>query len=571
MNNLNVEEYKYRISQVFLFKTIYINALIIKYLLYSKEMIGEGILSYCLYLRKSRTDKDFETGSIEETLARHEKILLEIAKKRNFSISKIYREVVSGETIVSRPKMKQLLFDVEKGLWDGVLVMEVERLARGDTIDQGIVAKTFKYSYTKIITPSKTYDPNNEFDEEYFEFGLFMSRREYKTINRRIQRGRVVSAKEGKFLGSVPPFGYDKVKIKGDKGYTLEINDNAKIVQLIFNLYVNGKEQENGYVKPYGLSLIAKELDCLEIQPLKSEKWNSSSIKTILTNPVYIGKIRWSWDKEIKVIENGIEKRVRKHNDDCIFVDGLHTAVISEDLFNKAQHKLKSKKIYPIASNKILKNPLAGIVYCGECGSLMTRTIRRSHNKNIKEYSLACPNIYCDNVSSRMDIIEKTVIDSAQNWLNMYQLNWEEKNEVKNNNDILLKEKLMKKILKEISIVDKQISKTYDLLERDIYSIDKFNERNKTLLYKKEKLEKNLSLLEKEIKNNNEKQHMKIEFIPNMKKLIDLYYSLEDIHEKNKLLKKVFEKIEYTKNERAAKNKINEALIYLKIFPKIPK
>jgi len=166
LNNLNVEEYKYRISQVFLFKTIYINALIIKYLLYSKEMIGEGILSYCLYLRKSRTDKDFETGSIEETLARHEKILLEIAKKRNFSISKIYREVVSGETIVSRPKMKQLLFDVEKGLWDGVLVMEVERLARGDTIDQGIVAKTFKYSYTKIITPSKTYDPNNEFDEE---------------------------------------------------------------------------------------------------------------------------------------------------------------------------------------------------------------------------------------------------------------------------------------------------------------------------------------------------------------------------------------------------------------------
>ena len=64
---------------------------------------------------------------------------------------------------------------------------------------------------------------------------------------------------------------------------------------------------------------------------------------------------------------------------------------------------------------------------------------------------------------------------------------------------------------------------------------------------------------------------MKIEFIPNMKKLIDLYYSLEDIHEKNKLLKKVFEKIEYTKNKRAAKNKINEALIYLKIFPKIPK
>ena len=46
------------------------------------------------------------------------------------------------------------------------------------------------------MTPAKIYDPNNEFDEEYFEFGLFMSRREYKTIKKRLQRGRVSSAKE---------------------------------------------------------------------------------------------------------------------------------------------------------------------------------------------------------------------------------------------------------------------------------------------------------------------------------------------------------------------------------------
>lgn len=63
------------------------------------------------------------------------------------------------------------------------------------------MSQTFKYSGTKIITPMKVYDPENEFDEEYFEFGLFMSRREYKTINRRLQRGRISSAKEGKFVG----------------------------------------------------------------------------------------------------------------------------------------------------------------------------------------------------------------------------------------------------------------------------------------------------------------------------------------------------------------------------------
>ena len=61
-----------------------------------------------------------------------------------------------------------------------------------------MVSNAFQYSGAKIITPQKIYDPNNEFDEEYFEFGLFMSRREYKTINRRLQRGREISTQEGK-------------------------------------------------------------------------------------------------------------------------------------------------------------------------------------------------------------------------------------------------------------------------------------------------------------------------------------------------------------------------------------
>jgi len=155
---------------------------------------------YAIYLRKSREDIESEKYGEGETLARHEKILTTLAKKRNLPIGKIYREVVSGETISERNEMQKLLKDVENEKWTGVLVVEVERLARGDTADQGRVAKAFKYAHTKIITPVKTYDPDNEFDEEYFEFGLFMSRREYKTINRRLQRGREISCQEGKFV-----------------------------------------------------------------------------------------------------------------------------------------------------------------------------------------------------------------------------------------------------------------------------------------------------------------------------------------------------------------------------------
>ena len=93
-------------------------------------------MAYCMYLRKSRKDEEAELRGEGETLKRHELILSELAKAKEIHVSQIYRELVSGDTIGSRPVMQRLLSDIESNVWDGVLVMEVERLARGDTIDQ---------------------------------------------------------------------------------------------------------------------------------------------------------------------------------------------------------------------------------------------------------------------------------------------------------------------------------------------------------------------------------------------------------------------------------------------------
>jgi len=201
-------------------------------------------LTTAMYLRKSRADLESEARGEADTLARHRAQLLEYAKRTGLCIGKIYEEVVSGETIAARPQMQRLLADVEAGSWQAVLVIEVPRLARGDTADQGIVANTFKYSGTLIVTPSKVYDPDDEADEEYFEFGLFMSRREYKMINRRLKAGRQASMREGKYIGSVPPYGYQIVKLKGEKGNTLEpIPEQAEVVQRIFAEFLAGKLQ----------------------------------------------------------------------------------------------------------------------------------------------------------------------------------------------------------------------------------------------------------------------------------------------------------------------------------------
>ena len=84
-----------------------------------------------VYLRKSRADLDDESRGHSDTLERHQKALLELANRLHVAIGKIYPEVVSGETIASRPQMQKLLHDLEQGMWDAVLVMEVARLTRG--------------------------------------------------------------------------------------------------------------------------------------------------------------------------------------------------------------------------------------------------------------------------------------------------------------------------------------------------------------------------------------------------------------------------------------------------------
>jgi len=316
---------------------------------YSNDVVMDVINGqYSLYLRKSRADLEVEERGEGETLARHEKMLIELARRYGFSIGKIYREIVSGESIEARPVVQELLKDVESGRWKGVLVVEVERLARGDTMDQGRVAKSFKFSNTKIITPIKIYDPNDEFDEEYFEFGLFMSRREYKTINRRLQRGRVSSVKEGKYVGSVAPFGYDRVKLVKDKGYTLAKNDEAPVVEKMFQIYAYNE---------IAINEVVRRLNSAGYKPRKAKEWTISTVKDILSNPIYIGKIRWDSRKTVKEYRNGKIVNTRPRNENYTLCDGLHEPIIDMETWNIVQEK-RSKHTPAVIHNKVVQNPL---------------------------------------------------------------------------------------------------------------------------------------------------------------------------------------------------------------------
>ena len=194
---------------------------------------------YAIYLRKSRADIEAEKLGEGETLARHKKILTELAARKGLYIEKIYQEIVSGaERIEDRPEIQKLIEDCYKGLYTGLLIVEVSRLSRGSQGDAQIILDCLKYSNRNngvlVITPTKTYDiAHNPDDEEYMEFELFMSRREYKMIKRRMDRGREQAVVEGEYMGSYRPYGYDILKTKTAR--TLIPNEEeAPIVKLIY-------------------------------------------------------------------------------------------------------------------------------------------------------------------------------------------------------------------------------------------------------------------------------------------------------------------------------------------------
>lgn len=521
-----------------------------------------------IYLRKSRADREAEARGEGETLSRHEGILMELADKMNLTVGVIYKELVSGETIAARPKMQQLLIEVMQGRWESVMVMEVERLARGDTKDQGTVAEAFKFSGTKIITPAKTYDPNNEFDEEYFEFNLFMSRREYKTINRRIQTGRTAAFKDGWYIAGTAPYGYEKVKHKGDKGYTLEIiEEQAGIVRMIFELYTKGEHLADGSWQRFGSYQIRDRLNALHIPSRTGGSWSAASIMEIIRNPTYTGYQRWSWRKVQKTMVDGNIVQKRPKNDDCPKVRGRFEPIIAEDIFDLAQKIRKSRPTVRIGAPNALQNPLMGLIYCSKCGGLMTRQLS---NTKANYAILRCPNSQCDNISSPLYLIEKKVIDGLTQWITEYELEWPESFQQEDSQTLSALENNIRSLNVTLEKTRQQLSHTFDLLEQGIYDLDTFRQRRKVLEEKSASLESDLSQMNREIDLIQSREIAKRNFIPAVKKITDAYWSTDDIQIRNSMLKEVLDHVDYRKTERTKKGKRDSANFTLHFYPKIP-
>lgn len=490
-----------------------------------------------MYLRKSRSDDANE--SVEDTLARHEQILQEHAARifgHRIPDKFIFREVVSGETIEARPMIKQVLRLMESPEVVGVLVVEPQRLSRGDLIDCGTISNSFRYTNTICYTPTMTYHMDIKHERKFFEQELMRGGEYLEYVKEILQRGRMLSVQNGNYIGSIAPYGYRKVAIgtkKSDRHFTLEIvPEEAEAIRSMFDIYVN---------KHVGFAALANELEHLGYKPRKSAHWSPAALKDMIENPVYIGKLRWNWRKEIKQVENGnlVKSRPKSAPEDCMIVDGLHEPIVSEDIFYAAQAR-KGTNIC-IKKEVDVRNPYSGILFC-QCGRAMSYRAQRAKGIEKAQPRLVCNGqTHCKTRSCVYDEFEQYVIKMLSDCIQQFQIELE--NSQKDNTAAIYesRKKQLKKELSEIAALEEE---QYDLLESKIYTREIFLKRHEKLMERKQ-------VVIDAIDNLDQEKPVQIDY---EKKIADFNAALTaltsegyDAAEKNYLLKQCVRKITYSR------------------------
>ena len=482
------------------------------------DMLGQ---TAAVYLRKSRMEEGMET---DEVLRRHREGLEECARRHGLDILEYYPEVVSGESLYARPQMLRLLEDVEAGRYDAVLCMDLDRLSRGRMKDQGIILDAFRDSGTLLVTPEKVYDLSDAIDDELAEFKTFMSRREYKIINKRLRRGLRRSIQDGCYVANAP-YGYKKVTI--DRKPTLEIYEpEAKFVRIMYSMYASG----------YGCQSIASQVNAMGARPHRSGAFSRNSVAQILRNPTYVGKIVWDQKTHIKKNTKGNPKHIVIYNprEKWTITDGLHPPIVEKEVYDKVQ-SIMAGRYHPAMNDGTIKSPLAGLVKCSNCGGNMQRMVMK------KQAYLLCTRKGCC-ASAKFELVEARVLDHLTDILKRIQLE-----QPVHQQDLAPLQNALDAITRETNAAVKQKARLHELLEMGEYDLPTYRERMAVVKAKLEDLER----CQEDARRRLEQAR---EYDPavqaeNIRAVLDAYHTSDAAH-KNALLHSVIDYVIYRKAKK---------------------
>ena len=490
-----------------------------------------------IYLRKSRADDPLL--SVNEVLAKHEQMLDDWAERSLPGAGRIpegnrYREVVSGETIDSRPRLLEVLRRMESPAVKAVLCVEPERLSRGSMKEIGRLVELFRYSNTYFLTTKYSYDLRDERDRNDLERELMQSNYFLEYQKRIQQNGRLLAAQNGWYIGTWPPYGYNKVTVKDGKRtcFTLEPNpDQAPIVRLIFEMYARGESSH----------AIARHLNKIGAPTAKGGKWAAESLKRMRSNEHYLGKVVWNRRKNVRTVEDGEVIVSRPLQTDYHVFPGRHEAIVDQELWDAVQEI--RDKIPPVKDKTKYANMFSGLIYC-QCGRAMSR---RTYKKN--EPRLLClDQTTCRTPSCTVAEMERAIVQLLRETIADFEL----KMEHNTTDHVETHRRLVAQLEKRLEELNKQELSQWDKYTQEDMPKHIFEQLNAKVLKEKAETQEALCTARDTLPEP-------IDYERKQAMFSDALRALEDpdapTKEKNLLLKKCIDRIEYSRKVKPGGNR----------------
>ena len=329
-------------------------------------MVKKKVLGY---IRVS-TEEQVEGYSLDN----QKNDIIKLCEYEGWELVDIYEDRgISGSSLKDRKGLQQAAKRIEARDIEFLVVWKVSRLSRrlADVVD---IVRLLKDHETYFFAIKDRIDTSTNMGKYFLYIASIFAEIERENLITQVRGGMRQKALEGKWNGQAP-FGYKMTDGK------LEIEEEkAEIVKRIYKEY---------YVSSKGYASIVEGLNRDGYKTNKGTAFSNYGVKYILQNPTYAGFVRWGKLEDWGVL-NSKGERKRKYSDDVVYVEGIHKAIIDEELFDKVQEKIKNN---PRAHMRRFQGHhlLSGILRCEECGYGMSINVKIILYKcaNISMYSFA--------------------------------------------------------------------------------------------------------------------------------------------------------------------------------------
>ena len=327
-----------------------------------------------IYLRLSRDD---QSGSSESmSISNQRAMLMEYCEERAWKVFDIYIDDGFSGTTFERPGFQRMIEDIKSGSINVVLTKDLSRLGRNYVMTGQYTDFFFPEHGVRYVAVNDSYDSAKE-DNDIAPFKNILNEMYAKDISKKVRSMRSISAKQGKFMGSKPPFGY--IKSPDDKHMLIPDQPAAEIVKRLFREFAGGDSGRNIAAKlnDEGVDTPAvyyfKKTGKRATRGDNCQQWGSATIIQLLKNQVYIGNMVQC---KRKVQSFKTKKRVVNGPEDWVIVENTHEALIDGYTWDCVQRRMDKTKKAP--SNHAIKktniteiNLFSGIIHCADCGAAM--------------------------------------------------------------------------------------------------------------------------------------------------------------------------------------------------------